>query len=310
MRWLDMVKRDPVPWLLDPVNPSVRLLTLRYVFARPEEALQAERAQLLQWEVVRQIRSHWIPVHFWGRARLPYYGGAAGNFGTLYLLAQMAVPRFEEVEPVCENLLNYGRRLDGSFSPEESLEAPWLCYTGMAMQTLWHFGYGDDLRAQSAQTAIVEAVRRAPRRLLCPVANGECNAGLVKALAGLLCVPSPLRDSETEEAILLLAGRLLDFPYDFQGRDAVWLKPVFPRYYNTDLVEACRTLAQTALRDHPRFRELVRRLVALQNEEGRWVKARTTPILPVERVLRPSRWLTFEAVHALASTYGGNPYAS
>ncbi len=57
-------------------------------------------------------------MHFWGRAESPYYGGPVGNFGTLYLLAQMGVPRYPEIEPVCENLLAIGRRRDGHYAPQ------------------------------------------------------------------------------------------------------------------------------------------------------------------------------------------------
>ena len=49
MSWTDVVKRDAVPWLLDPTNPSARILTLREIFDQPEERLTDEYVRLLEW---------------------------------------------------------------------------------------------------------------------------------------------------------------------------------------------------------------------------------------------------------------------
>lgn len=309
MRWLDLVKRDPVPWLLDPVNPSARLLTLRHLFRKPEADLQEEYARVLAWTPLVMLREHWNRVNFWGREYDPYFGSALGNFGTLYLFTQMGVPLFPEVEPACENLLNLGRSEDGRFATSGPGIEPWLCYTGMALQIMWHFGYGNDLRARSAWLALLQTILLRPALLDCPIANGACTHGLVKALAALLSMPAAQRGADEETAIATLGETLINHPYDFSKRDADWLQPTFPRYYRSDLVELCRVMAQTSFRAHPRFQVWLRSLLALQNEEGRWNKARPTPALTEERIHQPSRWLTFEAIHTLTLTYGDGIYA-
>ena len=310
MHWLDLVKRDPVPWLLDPTNPSVRLLTLRHVFKKPEESLEPERARLVSWTPIQSLLQHRDRVNFWGRSDNPYFGGQAGNLGTLYLLAQLGVPLFPELEPVCENLLNVGRRADGCFALEEDVGAPWLCYTGMALQTLWHFGYGDDLRARSARTALTQVILLRPELLACPIAGGSCRWGVVKALAALVRVPAGRRSADDEEAIHALSERLISHAFDFGGREADWLRPTFPRYYEADIVELCRVLAQTSCRTQHRFQELLQQMLALQTEEGRWCKTHATPVFAEERIHQPSRWLTFEAANALMMTYGDSIYAA
>jgi hypothetical protein len=310
MRWLDLVKRDPVPWLLDPENPSARLLTLRHLFKKPEASLDEERARLLAWTPITTLREHWNRVNFWGREGDPYFGGAMGNFGTLYLFSQMAVPIFPEVEPACENLLNRGRGDDGRFVLVSTRVVSWLCYTGMALQIMWHFGYGNDLRARSAWLALIQTILLRPELLECPIANGGCHHGLVKALAGLLSMPAEQRESNEEQAIAMLGEHLINYPYDFGRHDADWLQPSFPRYYRSDLVELCHVLAQTPYRTHPRFQELLQRMLELQNAEGRWNKSRPTPALSEERIHQPSRWLTFEAIHTLTLTYGDDIYAA
>ena len=310
MSWLNFVKRDPVPWLLDPANPSARLLTLRDIFRRPEIALAREYAAVLAWEPLRALIAQAHPVNFWGRADNPTFGGPAGTLGTLYALAQLGIPAFPLAQEACENLLRHGRLPDGRFAPADSPAPPWLCYTGMALQTLWHFGFGEDPRTHSAQAALVQAVLHHPRQLECPIAGGKCPWGMVKALAGLLNTPPEQQTAEGTAAIEALAGQLLAHTFDFTGRDAAWMDFYFPRYYEADLVELCHVLAQSYGRDNPRFRRLVRQMVELQTEKGRWVQARPASrnVLPEQRN-HPSRWLTFEAVHTLILTYGGNDYA-
>ncbi len=308
-RWLDSLKRDPVPWLLDPANPSARLLTLRHLFKRPEADLHEENARLLAWSPIVMLREHWNRVNFWGREHDPYFGGALGNFGTLYLFTQMGMPRLPEVEPACENLLDQGRDEDGRFAAGSSSNASWLCYTGMALQIMWHFDYGNDLRTRSALAALLHTILLRPELLDCPIASGACAHGLVKALAALVSMPAEQRDADEEAAITVLGESLINHPFDFSGRDADWLQPTFPRYYRSDIVELCRVMAQTAFRTHPRFQGWLYLLLALQTDESRWNKARPTPALSEERLHHPSRWLTFEAVHALTLTYGDTVYA-
>ena len=317
-RWLDLLERDPVPWLLDPVNPSARLLTLRHLFKRPEAALQEENARLLAWSPIVILREHWDHVNFWGREYDPYFGGALGNFGTLYLFTQLGIsqscrPHLPEVEPACENLLDRGRGDDGRFASGStavvSESASWLCYTGMALQIMWGFGYEDDLRTRSALAALLHTVLLRPELLECPIASGACAHGLVKALSALVSIPTEQRGTDEEAAIAVLGESLINYPFDFSGRDVEWLQPTFPRYYHTDIVELCRVMAQTTFRTHPRFQGWLHLLLSLKTDEGRWNKARPSPALSEERLFHPSRWLTFEAVHALTLTYGDTVYA-
>lgn len=311
MSWLAHVRRDPVPWLLDPEHPSARLLTLRYIFRRPEEELQAEYRAVLAWKPVQTLLRHADPVSFWGRVGNPYFGAAAGTFGVLYTLAQMNAPPFPLALAACEHLLAHGRLADGRFAPQATQPEVWLCYTGMALSLLYHFGFGEDPRVQSAREVLLQAILSPPRQLHCPIAGGECAAGPVKALAGLLHIPQARRTSDDVQAMRQLAERLLRWPFDWERRDAEWLRLRFIRYYETDLLELVHVLAQAGYGDHVRLREFTTQLTALQDSEGRWHKTRASANeLQIERIFQPSRWLTFEAVHTLMLIYGGNTYAA
>ncbi len=308
--WLDQVRRDPVPWLLDPGNPSVRWMMLRDVFHKPPAALAEAQQQIAAWPPVQTWLQHWLEPHFWGRRNNPYYGGAVGNFGVLYLFAQLGVPRIAQVEPVCENLLAMGLHNERGFSPNEGPASPWMCYTGMSLFLLRHFGYQDDPRFHLAWDVMLHSLLHRSERLSCPIAGGGCPAGWTKLLLALLALPEAERNAEEREAIVVLATRLLEHPYDFKGWDRDWLAWAFPRYYDSDLIELCHALVRTPLRDHPRFTAFLELLVESQTEEGVWHKRRNTPVLPLERIYHPSRWLTFEAVHTLMLQYGDPIYAA
>lgn len=310
MSWLDYIHRDPVPWLLDPENPSARLLTLRHIFRRPEAELASEYSAVLAWKPVQTLIRYANPVSFWGRAENPYFGAAAGTFGILYTLAQMSAPPFDIALDACEHLLAHGRLADGRFAPDTAQPEIWLCYTGMALQLLYHFGLGDDPRVQSARQTLVQALLSHPWQFHCPIAGGECAAVAVKALAGLQSIPTAARTAEDEQAMQQLAEILLRWPFDWERRDAEWLRLRFIRYYETDLLELSHVLAYAGHTEHVRLREFTAQLLAQQSEEGRWQKSRAAASeLQIERIFQPSRWLTFEAVHTLMLVYGGNAYA-
>ncbi len=311
MPWLDVVNRDPVPWLLDPANPSARYLTLRDIFQRSTDELQADRAAILRWPPIQTLIDKVDPVSFWGREQNPYYGGPLGNFGTLSSLAQIGAPLFSLAAEVGELLLRHGRRSDGRFAPPGFGPITWLCYTGMALQMLWHFGFGEDPRTGSAKRALVETVLQNPSALVCSLSGNVCAWGVVKALAGLLSIPQEQRTAEDQAAIRELTQRLLAHPFDFDGQNADWLELRFPRYYESDIVQLCHVLAHSADHGHPRFRAYLRRMTALQTPDGRWLKRRSVAgRLDVEPLGRPSRWLTWEAVHTLLMVHGGNLYAA
>ena len=310
MRWLDLVSRDPVPWLLDPENPSSRFLTLQNIFNRKVEALSEEQERILDWEPIKQLRSHWDPVNHWGRTRAPYFGGPVGSFGSLHMLQQIGAPLFPEAQATCEALLSAGMIEEGVFAPEKDAAAPWLCYTGIALNIMNHFGYGDDPRTLGACKIMVHAILNEPGKLMCKMVRGECRDGLVKALNALLHLPDAQRSSDVEAAINNLCDKLISYDYDFTGEDAEWAQPRYPRYYESDLLELCHVLAHTNYRSDTRLVRLLQSLLALQNSEGKWCKARSTLSLSVERIQQPSRWLTYEAIHTLTSVYGDDIYGS
>jgi hypothetical protein len=80
--WKSALKADPIPWLLEPDNPSVRYWALRDLLDRPEDAaeMQAARAAVAQSDVVQQLLAAQQPDGYWGDDPRQPYGAARTPF--------------------------------------------------------------------------------------------------------------------------------------------------------------------------------------------------------------------------------------
>ncbi|NIO71483.1 MAG: hypothetical protein GTN71_21250, partial [Anaerolineae bacterium] len=76
--WKSALKADPIPWLLEPDNPSVRYWTLRDLLDRPEDdaEVQAARAAVVGSDVVQRLLAAQHPDGYWGDDPRQPYGAA------------------------------------------------------------------------------------------------------------------------------------------------------------------------------------------------------------------------------------------
>jgi len=302
--WQSALKADPIPWLLERENPSARYLTLRHLLdsGEPESQVSEARAAIQTWPPVREILALMDPVDFWGRADRPFYGGAVGTHATLNLLAELGMPRTPQLEAACENLFEHGQHESGGFTYDGTPGRILLCYTGNAIRTLVHFGYQGDPRLERAFDYLVMRCS-VPEGLTCPYADHmECQWGITKALAAFAELPETDRTSTQMDAVKTLADAVLDYEFDFEGRDARWLNFGFPLDYQSDLVELCDALARLDYTPDPRFRRLLDIILATQTADGRWIKRYGTRALQVEERGQPSKWITIRVLRTLKYT--------
>jgi hypothetical protein len=303
--WQTGLHADPIPWLLEPENPSARYLTLRHLLDSAEQDSQASeaRAAIPTWPPVREILALMDPVDFWGRADRPFYGGAVGTHATLSLLAALGAPRIPQLEAACENLLEHGQHESGGFTYDGTPSRTLLCSTGSAIRTLIHFGYDGDPRLERALAYLAQRCTT-PGGLTCSYADGEeCQWGITKSLAAFAALPAADHTADHVRAVEALAEAVLDHEFDFEGRDAHWLKFGFPLDYQSDLVELYDVLARLDYGADPRFRKLLDIVLAAQTAGGRWTKQYGTRALQVEERGQPSKWITIHALRALKHTY-------
>jgi len=285
---------DLLPWLLEWENPSARYLTLRHLLDSGEEDFQVAkaRAAIPSWPPVREILALMDGRDFWGRRDRPFYGGAMGTHATLHLLAELGMERTPQIEAACENLLEYGQDEGGGFTPL-------LCHTGNAIRTLVHFGYLGDPRLEQAFEYLV-ARSEMDDGLTCPYGDGEgCQWGITKALGAFAALPAAERTPQRMRAVQALADAVLDYGFDFEGRDSRWLDFGFPLDYQSDLVELCEVLARLDYGLDQRLGHVLTPVLSARTADGRWVKQYGTRALQVEKRGQPSKWITIRALRAL-----------
>ena len=299
----DVLRGEPLPWLLEDENPSARYLTLQYLLEGEWESQISEaRASIVLWSPVCGIMALMDPQSFWGRRDRPFYGGAVGTHAMLKLLADLGAACTPQIESACENLLEYGQHDCGGFTYDGTLSRTLLCYTGIAVRTLLHFGFYTDPRVSRAFDYLVKRSDELDGSK-CPYADGPgCQWGTVKALTAFAEVPLADRPHAHVGAVSKFAESLLEYDFDWEGRDARWLRFGFPLDYQSDLVELCDVLARLGFGVDPRMRQLLRIVTARQDEDGRWGKGYGTRALRLENRGQPSKWITISALRALRNT--------
>ena len=76
----ELLNADPLPWLLEPADPSVRYWTLRDVLGRPadDSDVLAARAAIAEQSLVRELFARQQPAGHWGDATKPYTAPTCG----------------------------------------------------------------------------------------------------------------------------------------------------------------------------------------------------------------------------------------
>jgi len=299
-RWDQFLKGNPIDWLLEEENPSVRYFTLIDILGEPQDRpeVKSARKAIGEWELVRQALALQAPEGYWGDSiDKPY--GARRTSGYFTLLANVGLECNESIDKATDYLFQRSQSIkDGGFSIEARQRSAY-CLTGYLVRALLHFGFLGDPRLD---TAIDNLVRTAgePARLDC-IQNQRkpCQWGMVKMLSAFAEIPEAERSSRVRAAIGSLADQLLDYPFDFQGREKRWLSFGFPYEYQSDLLDMLMVLAKLGYGKDSRFRAYAQLVLSMQDEKGRWVKRAGSRIVDVGKNGRPNKWITLNALRVL-----------
>ena len=71
MKWLDTLRGDSIPWLLEPENPSVRYWTLTDILDRPADDpdVREVKAAIAQQPLVQELFARQHPDGHWAWSR-------------------------------------------------------------------------------------------------------------------------------------------------------------------------------------------------------------------------------------------------
>lgn len=331
--WKSRLAGDPIEWLLEPGNPSVRYLTLTRLLDEPETspiARDAKRSIMLEGAVPqileRQREGSWNePGHF-------YEDKYRGTVWQLIILAEhMADGRDPRIAAACDYLLDSAQdRESHGFAYRSSARMGGghhheviPCLTGNVVFSLVRLGRLADERVQRAIEWITryqrfdDGIAATPqgwpydRYEMC-WGTHTCHMGVVKALKALAEIPSHLRTPAVGETIRratdhLLAHHIFKRSHDLSKTSKPgWLRLQFPLMYQTDILEIAGLLAGVGCRDE-RMSEAVEKIVSKQNAEGRWILQSSFNgrfHVDIEEVGNPSKWVTLGALRLIKTYYG------
>ncbi len=290
---------DPVPWLLDAENPSVRYWTLVDVLDRPldDPEVQEARAAIARSPLVKELFALQHPRGYWGDDETKPYT-AQGAVSVLALLYMLGVPPDKRTAAGCDSFLRFCQHESGGFSlTKRQRSGIFPCTTGEHLAFLSYFGLGDDPRVRAAFTFLIDDMSTDDALGCGRYQHQDCLWGAIAALNGLAALPAAMRSAQSRQVVKRLANALLDAQYGFEGEHKRWLTFGVPRAW--DLLSMLKALAAHGYAHDKRFALFLKLLLNCQNDQGRWLCGSVSRTWPIEKRSQPSKWITLDALRVL-----------
>lgn len=297
--WLDSLNADPVPWLLEPDNPSVRYFALTDLLDRASndrEVVAAKKA-INASHPLKAILDAMHPSGYWvkpGRGYSPKYRSTVWQVIFLDQLgADASDPR---ICTACEYIFEHTQTPNGGFgcSGSESLLRPpnssvLHCLNGNLLRAMLGFGYANDERvARSIEwqarsitgdrfDQYFKSTTTGPG-FACAINNGDpCAWGAIKALLALAREPKKSRTGQVKQAIRIGVEFLLsrdparaNYPAGYGRISSSWFKLGFPSGYVADVLQNLEVLAELGYARDRRLKPAIEWLLSKQDAQGRW----------------------------------------
>lgn len=332
-QWKSLLKDNPIDWLLEDTNPSVRYYALREILEKSTDAPEVVTAKnaLMKSHVITKILDKKHPDGYWGVPEDFYirskYKGTVWSF--IILAALGADKNDTRIQKTCEFILHNSQDpSSGGFSYQSSSKgvgAPGKvlpCLTGNMLWSLIRFGYIDDPRVQKGIKWITTYQRFDDGEQNLPkdwpykahkscFSKHSCHMGVVKSLKALAEIPTNKRNTDVKKTIekaveYLLIHHIYKRSHDLSKKSKPgWLHLGFPHMYQTDILEILDILTRLGVKDE-RMQDAVDIVVSKQNDQGRWILENTFNgrfITNIETKGKTSKWITLNALRMLKRHY-------
>jgi hypothetical protein len=324
MDWRQSLKANPIPWLLEPDEPSVRYQVLRDLLDRPADDpdLLAARAAIPDSLTVRAILAAQRPDGYWTTDEGTYRPKYTATHWQVILLAELGLTGDH---PAVQKALGVMQPAIASIGADDALEQEdvlW-CYSANTLRYLCLYGLGDE---PAAGRVLAQLLRLAEgnRTWACPYNDepdspAECLWGAIKVLRAVWAMPTSLHAQyapAVDDLTALAAEALLNHDFTTQnvGRTTLgwvtdWFAFGFPGLYESDLLEGLEALAALGYPVRPgpggddaRFQRWRSAVLNQQDDQGCWLLRNSFNghmIADIETMGQPSRWVTLRALRTL-----------
>lgn len=331
--WKSVLNDDPVDWLLEEDNPSVKYFTLTEILDKKQDCSEVQEAkeQIMKIGLVPKILSKQNKKGYWGIPKDFYIRSKyKGTVWTFIILAELRADGSDNrIRMTCEFVLeNSQDRESGGFAYYSSKNGGGShskvipCLTGNMIWCLICFGYLNDPRVQHGikwinryqrfDDGIEETPKGWPYDKREPCwGRHTCHMGIVKTLKALAEIPVDKRSTDVKNTIKKGAEYLLKHHVYKRSHklDQIskpsWLKFGFPLMWQTDALEITKILTKLGYRDK-RMNEAINLIISKQDSSGRWNLERTFNgryLVTIEQKGKTSKWVTLNALKALKSFY-------
>jgi len=331
--WKSVLKRDPVDWLLEKDNPSVRYFALSQILDKPQNSseVQVAKKEIMRAGVVPKILAKQQNGGYWETPDKFYTAKYRGTVWQLIILSELGADvKDERVKSACEFILeNSQDRKSRGFSAWLSLKVGGgrysgvlPCLTGNMVWSLIRLGFLDDERVKRGVKWIVEYQRFDDGEAWPPkvwpyekatscFGKHSCHMGVVKALKALAEIPVEKRSAGVVDTIeggveYLLKHHIYKRSHDLSKVSKPgWLRFGFPLMYQTDVLEILGILTKLGCKDE-RMQEAVDLVVSKQDEQGRWKLESTFNgrfQTSIEQKGKSSKWVTLNTLQVLKRFY-------
>ena len=335
--WLELLRDDPRPWLLEETDPAVRHLALRWLEDRRDDDpdVLAARAGAMRTAPIARILDAQDPAGWWVRPGAGYAPKYTGTTWSLIFLDQLGADGADErIRRGCAYLLDHVPTVTGGFGMSGSAAARPVpssvvhCFNGNLLRALIGFGWLDDPRVAAAiewQAGAIIGGDAAPPfhrsgtsgpGFRCGINEGlPCAWGATKALLGLARIPAARRTPVVARAIEAAVDFLLSvdpasaaYPAGWGGViSRSWFKPGFPSGYVADFVQVLEAVAEVGRAGDPRTAHALQWLLDGQDGNGRWRNEypyQGKLWADIDRKGTLSKWVTLRACRVLRAGFG------
>lgn len=332
--WISVLNADPVDWLLEKDNPSVRYFALSQILDKPQTSseVHAAKKEIMKAGAVPKILAKQHDGGYWEAPEEFYTAKYKGTVWQLIILSELGTDGNDaRVKKACEFILESSQaRKSGGFSAWLSIKVGGgrysgvlPCLTGNMAFSLIRLGYLDDPRVERGIEWIVKYQRFDDGEAWPPkvwpyekatscFGKHSCHMGVVKSLKALAEIPAKRRSTAVADTIergveYLLKHHIYKRSHDLSRVSKPgWLRFGFPLMYQTDALEILGILTKLGCRDE-RMQEAVDLVLSKQDERGRWKLESTFNgrfQTNVEQKGESSKWVTLNALRVLKRFYG------
>jgi hypothetical protein len=327
--WTSLLRSDPLPWLLEEDNPSVRYFALKDILGFPsrDKRVISARKAIIEKGTVPKILVKQKEGGYWEKAE-DFYVRAKykGTIWQLIILAELGVDGSDpRLKNACEFVLRISQdRKSGGFSYLGGRRgggyhnAVIPCLTGNMVWSLIRLGYLDDSRVKRGIRWITTFQRFDDRSSRPPNSwpyekrdncwgRHTCHSGAAKALKALAEIPDKKRSRAVKRTIEAGADYFLKHHVYKRSHNLSkfvkpkWTKFGFPMMWDGDALEVFEILTRLGYRD-ARMQDAAEFILSKQDASGRWTLEDTYNgrfQVDIEKKGEPSKWITLFALKAL-----------